>query len=1076
MSKAVLILLHCACLLFACAAAAQTTEDATLREGRELVASLKLDQASDAAVFERIGMERAGTLLNAVMNRGLAAGATPNEWTEMHRAIAGLIELSVARGELFRAAVYANFQDVYYRNYEADYNAALAAARQQLDLQQRSKQTATLYIAWKNIGENLIRLGRVDEGVDALYQSQRLVDDPTSTVAAIVRREIIDAEIARGHGDAARREVASFVQAATPAAPALFRGRTALAQSRLEVEDGQYDQALASMHAATKAMAGDKAAADFALEVLNDLMSMVLLTMNVVPFEQALGIAQRIDREFPDLPISMSAQAHLAIDYRRRLAGQFDVLLREDLAGLESARSTSNVGEQIGYLRSLAATYAFANDKRQALALLEQALALEKSLLPPSGIPDNAASQYSYLRLLASLGAGYADVGDAARARAMFAEITRTYDAIPDATSKARATRLYGEAELGHALVDELEHRIDAARKRLDAALTSANASARMFTRSAVLLQRARLERTANDQPAEAVRYYEAAIQAFHAEKDLRSELSTRLQLARYLAVEAAQRIPDALRRATEHLKLVEAAASAIEFAEAQWRVRFLQGIVAEGEGRTQDAISLYTEAVTRLDQLRAGLSQQEQRQAFMDNVSIQELYQRLIGLLTTSGRKADAWDFLERGKARSFLEILQGRRFRPDSEARMSEDLRALEKQVIDLRAQIGNELAGSGKERDVLRAQLVRAQERFVLAREQASLRGERAGHELALRPLTIEALQAKLAPGTTLIEYALLEGRITAFVITRDKFVQATWRADIDALRRQTESVRQALREPDAAEEVRPLLRRLSAQLVQPIITLVPAQTDTLLLIPADFLNYLPFQALPLADGRDLLDRFALAYLPSASALAFLDAGQHAQGKLFLGALGNVAVDGLPGLPGTLNEVKGIATTYARPEIAVEKAFTYERLRRALLEDTVVHVATHGLLNKDSPLFNALITSPAPRQPPRLSLYELTDMKLKARLVVLSACDTGIGELRKGDEITSLTRVFLQAGADTVVASLWSVSDRATALLMKDFYRRIQRGRSPAHALREAALEVRKQFPQPFYWAPFIVTGAR
>jgi CHAT domain-containing protein len=157
-------------------------------------------------------------------------------------------------------------------------------------------------------------------------------------------------------------------------------------------------------------------------------------------------------------------------------------------------------------------------------------------------------------------------------------------------------------------------------------------------------------------------------------------------------------------------------------------------------------------------------------------------------------------------------------------------------------------------------------------------------------------------------------------------------------------------------------------------------------------------------------------------------------------------------------------------------VERGFTYNRMRRALSEDQSVHLATHGILNTDAPLFNALITSPVPGQPSRLSLYELTQMKLSAHLVVLSACDTGVGELRSGDEITSLTRMFLQAGADTVVASLWNVSDRATAQLMKSFYQRLHAGQSPAVALRSAALGVRKRYPHPYYWAPFVLTGAR
>jgi CHAT domain-containing protein len=98
----------------------------------------------------------------------------------------------------------------------------------------------------------------------------------------------------------------------------------------------------------------------------------------------------------------------------------------------------------------------------------------------------------------------------------------------------------------------------------------------------------------------------------------------------------------------------------------------------------------------------------------------------------------------------------------------------------------------------------------------------------------------------------------------------------------------------------------------------------------------------------------------------------------------------------------------------------------------------------------------------------------MKLRSRLVVLSACETGLGKLQGGDEITGLTRTFLAAGADTVVASLWKVSDESTAMLMQEFYRQMGQGLAPAAALRESALAVRTRYAHPFYWAPFVVTG--
>jgi CHAT domain-containing protein len=89
-------------------------------------------------------------------------------------------------------------------------------------------------------------------------------------------------------------------------------------------------------------------------------------------------------------------------------------------------------------------------------------------------------------------------------------------------------------------------------------------------------------------------------------------------------------------------------------------------------------------------------------------------------------------------------------------------------------------------------------------------------------------------------------------------------------------------------------------------------------------------------------------------------------------------------------------------------------------------------------------------------------------------LSACKTGKGRVLGGDEVAGFTRTLLLAGADTVVASLWDVSDESTAELMEGFYRSLRAGRPAAVAMRSSMLAVRKKFPHPMYWAAFVVTG--
>jgi CHAT domain-containing protein/tetratricopeptide (TPR) repeat protein len=144
-------------------------------------------------------------------------------------------------------------------------------------------------------------------------------------------------------------------------------------------------------------------------------------------------------------------------------------------------------------------------------------------------------------------------------------------------------------------------------------------------------------------------------------------------------------------------------------------------------------------------------------------------------------------------------------------------------------------------------------------------------------------------------------------------------------------------------------------------------------------------------------------------------------------------------------------------------------------------IVHFATHGLLNSEHPELSGLVLSLVDEQEqPQdgfLRMHEIFNLRLPAELVVLSACQAGLGKELKGEGLVGLTRGFMYAGAARVVASLWKVNDVATAELMKRFYRlMLQDGMRPAAALREAQIEMwkRPQWQSPFYWGGFILQG--
>jgi CHAT domain-containing protein/predicted negative regulator of RcsB-dependent stress response len=143
-------------------------------------------------------------------------------------------------------------------------------------------------------------------------------------------------------------------------------------------------------------------------------------------------------------------------------------------------------------------------------------------------------------------------------------------------------------------------------------------------------------------------------------------------------------------------------------------------------------------------------------------------------------------------------------------------------------------------------------------------------------------------------------------------------------------------------------------------------------------------------------------------------------------------------------------------------------------------ILHVATHGLLNAERPQFTGLVLSLVGNKTEDgfLRTDEVFNLKLGSPLVMLSACETGLGKEKRGEGVMGLTRAFMYAGAPTVGVSLWSVADKSTADLMTDFYKRLLASKtaSPATAMRDAQLAMisGKKYSAPFYWAPFVLVG--
>jgi CHAT domain-containing protein len=189
-------------------------------------------------------------------------------------------------------------------------------------------------------------------------------------------------------------------------------------------------------------------------------------------------------------------------------------------------------------------------------------------------------------------------------------------------------------------------------------------------------------------------------------------------------------------------------------------------------------------------------------------------------------------------------------------------------------------------------------------------------------------------------------------------------------------------------------------------------------------------------------------------------------------------------IPRLPFTRQEATQLLALVAPSSSFSAMDFQASReavLRPELSQYRYVHFATHGVLDSERPGLSSLVLSTVDeRGKPQdgfLRANDIYNMKLPAVLVVLSACQTGLGKEIKGEGLVGLTRGFMYAGAARVVVSLWNVNDKATADLMTKFYERmLKRGERPAAALRAAQVEMwkQKQWQSPYYWAPFTMQG--
>ena len=423
--------------------------------------------------------------------------------------------------------------------------------------------------------------------------------------------------------------------------------------------------------------------------------------------------------------------------------------------------------------------------------------------------------------------------------------------------------------------------------------------------------------------------------------------------------------------------------------------------------------------------------------------------------------------------------------------------------------------------------RQRLAALEERRGALEAEAS---ERSGEFRARsQSVTLAAVQARIPPNAALVEFAVYQPfdpkapteasahgdlRYIAYVVPHDGAVRLKELGAAKDVEQAIERFREALRNP--ATDPKPPARTLDRIVMEPVRELLGGKVSRLLISPDGALNLVPFEALVDQQQRYLVERYAVSYLTTGRDLLRLQVPRPSKTEPLIvadalfgeakPATGTTSRAGSPGRSGRrgVSSSDSLATVYFAPlaatgsEARAIKALFPEATvltgaaasKAALIRaqaPRLLHIATHGFfLRPGDTIDNPLIRSglalsganlSADRERGILTALEASNLDLwGTKLVTLSACDTGVGEIKNGEGVYGLRRAFFLAGAETLVMSLWPVSDAVTREMMSAYYGGLKQGLGRGDALRHAqlAMQARPNRQHPFYWSSFIQAG--
>ena len=526
--------------------------------------------------------------------------------------------------------------------------------------------------------------------------------------------------------------------------------------------------------------------------------------------------------------------------------------------------------------------------------------------------------------------------------------------------------------------------------------------------------------------------------------------------------------------------QLLESAATASDFPETAWQAWFNLGRIYENLDQDEKAVESYRNSISIIEKIRGNLTIDEFKSIYFDNK--REVYDRLLRILLKMNKPVESFQVSEQARARAFYDILANKKI--DFKGSLPGDLISLEQakrieiqklykllQKGDVSTFGESESRTSGLRQ--LREALVSAQSEYEDIIQKIKLHSPAYAEMVSAQPVNPSDLRSVLDDNSAVLAYWISSNELIIWFITRSDIICREIPVNDQYLGSIIEKARMAIESDSPVNELKAPLKLLYSMLIAPVESNL-GHFRNLVIIPNGSLHFLPFQALVDSHEDYLVQNHNIIYEPSASVFMICENRKGSAGSRFMGmALSDLSIEGKAGLPGTDEELRKILPLFPDNLSAFGKQGTETFVKKNAGNFNFIHFATHGSYNYDQPLYSYLLFPASDEDDGRLNVYEVFGLNLKASLVTLSACETGLGNLSRGDEIVGLSRAFLFAGSSSVIVSLWAVADYPTSILMASFYKNLK-DHNLQEALSMAQRDLIKIYPEPIYWSPFILIG--